>query len=68
MNLAMRRGGFLEVFAREDSSEATEDEFQARPARFYRKRFERLGLAALGSHCWLAPGLRARATALELPG
>ena len=26
------------------------------------------GLAALGSHCWLAPDLRARATALELPG
>lgn len=68
--LAALCGGvaFLEVFVREDSAEGDEEEFQARPARFYRQRFERLGLAALGSHCWLAPGLRTRATALELPG
>ena len=59
---------FLETFAREDRAEGDEHDFQARPARFYRTRFERLGFAALGSHCWLAPALAGTTTALEAPG
>jgi SAM-dependent methyltransferase len=59
---------FLETFAREDSAEGDEHDFQPRPARFYRARLQALGFAALGSHCWLAPALRERAVALELPG
>lgn len=58
---------FLETFTREDGAEGDELEFQSRPARFYRQRFEALGFAPLGSHCWLAPALRASATALETP-
>ncbi len=68
--LAAMCGGvaFLETFTREDGAEGDEHEFQSRPARFYRNRLQALGFAALGSHCWLAPVLRDRATALELPG
>ncbi|MCL1634202.1 class I SAM-dependent methyltransferase [Luteimonas sp. SX5] len=57
---------FLETFAREDAAEGDEDEFQNRPARFYRQRFEALGLRQLGSHCWLSPQLADDATALEI--
>ena len=57
---------FLECFAREDETEGDEDEFQARPAAFYRRRFQALGLRQVGSHCWLAPGLADSAAALEL--
>ena len=56
---------FLETFTREDAAEGDEHEFQSRPARFYRKRFEALGFAMLGSHCWLSPALASSATALE---
>ena len=56
---------FLETFTREDDAEGDEHDFQARPARFYRQRFEKLGLRALGSHCWLSPMLGDDATALE---
>lgn len=67
--LAALCGGiaFLETFAREDGAEGDEHDFKARPARFYRKRFETLGFSALGSHCWLAPTLRGSAAALEVP-
>jgi SAM-dependent methyltransferase len=58
---------FLEVFAREDQAEGDEDEFQPRPAAFYRRRLRALGLRPLGSHCWLPPARAAQATALELP-
>ncbi len=58
---------FLETFAREDQAEGDEDGFLARPARFYRKRFEALGFTQLGSHCWLSPALAGTATALEVP-
>ncbi len=58
---------FIEVFAGEDEAVGDEHEFQSRPARFYQQRLRALGLRPLGSHCWLAPGLAARATALELP-
>lgn len=57
---------FLEVFTREDEAEGDEDEFQNRPAAFYRKRFEALGLRRIGSHCWLSPQLVPDATALEI--
>ena len=56
---------FLETFTGEDAAEGDEHEFQSRPARFYRKRFETLGFAMLGSHCWLSPALASSATALE---
>lgn len=56
---------FLETFTREDEAEGDEHDFHARPAAFYRKRFAAIGLRPLGSHCWLAPGLAADATALE---
>ena len=59
---------FLEAFTREDRAVGDEHDFQQRPAAFYRKRFAALGFAQLGSHCWLSPALRERATALETPG
>ena len=59
---------FIETFTREDDAVGDEHEFQSRPARFYTQRLRALGLQPLGSHCWLSPGLVARATALELPG
>jgi len=68
--LAELTGGiaFLETFAREDAAEGDEHDFQARPARFYRQRFEELGFTQLGSHCWLSPRLRGTSTALETAG
>ena len=57
---------FLETFTREDRAEGDEHEFQSRPARFYRQRFEAAGFSPLGSHCWLSPALRDSATALEV--
>lgn len=57
---------FLETFAREDAAEGDEEEFQNRPATFYRKRFHALGLRQVGSHCWLSPQLTDDATALEI--
>jgi SAM-dependent methyltransferase len=59
---------FLETFTRGDAAEGDEDSFQARPARFYRQRFDALGFTALGSHCWLSPRLQGTATALEVGG
>ncbi|MEP6634344.1 MAG: class I SAM-dependent methyltransferase [Luteimonas sp.] len=57
---------FLETFAHEDDAEGDEHEFKSRPASFYRRRFEAIGLRPLGSHCWLSPALVADATALEI--
>jgi SAM-dependent methyltransferase len=57
---------FLETFAREDRAVGDEHEFQERPASFYRKRFDKAGFAQVGSHLWLSPTLRGRATALEI--
>lgn len=56
---------FLETFTREDDAEGDEDEFRARPAAFYRRRFAALGFRPLGSHCWLSPAIASQATALE---
>ena len=57
---------FLETFTREDQTVGDEEGFQKRPARFYRRRFQAVGLRPLGSHCWLSPALAADATSLEL--
>ncbi len=58
---------FIEVFARSDGAEGDEAEFKQRPAAFYRKRLEALGLRPLGSFCWLSPALIPGVAALELP-
>ncbi|MGY1425443.1 class I SAM-dependent DNA methyltransferase [Lysobacter sp. A289] len=58
---------FLETFTRSDGIDGDTDGFKARPASFYRKRFARIGLQALGSHLWLSPERCADAAALELP-
>lgn len=57
---------FLEVFTREDEAEGDEHDFQNRPAKFYRQRFDALGLRQVGSHCWLSPQLTDDATSLEI--
>lgn len=57
---------FLETFTARDAAEGDEDEFQARSAGFYRRRFEALGFRQLGSHCWLSPRLAGHATELEV--
>ncbi|MFZ5638335.1 MAG: class I SAM-dependent DNA methyltransferase [Pseudomonadota bacterium] len=59
---------FLEVFAREDETEGDDVGFHARPARFYRQRFEAAGFRFVGSHCWLSPTLVEDAAALETGG
>ncbi len=58
---------FLETFTREDGIDGDTHGFKRRPAAFYRQRFAALGLSPLGSHLWLAPGLRDGLAALELP-
>lgn len=58
---------FLETFTREDGIDGDTHGFKRRPAKFYRQRFESLGLSPLGSHLWLPPGLRGGVAALELP-
>src|SRR6478672_7665827 len=59
---------FRETFTREDRAVGDEHDFQQRPAAFYRKRFDAVGFTQAGSHLWLSPALRARATALEIAG
>lgn len=56
---------FLETFAKEDETEGDDVGFHARPARFYRRRFEAAGFRFVGSHCWLSPTLAEDAAALE---
>ena len=65
--LAALCGGvaFLETFTREDRAVGDEDQFQQRPASFYRRRLVDLGFVHLGSHCWLSPALRHQAVSLE---
>ena len=65
--LAALCGGvaFLETFAKEDETEGDDVGFHARPARFYRRRFEAAGFRFVGSHCWLSPALAGDAAALE---
>ena len=59
---------FLETFTRSDGIAGDTAGFHARPAGFYRERFARIGLHPLGSHLWLAPGLRDGLAALESAG
>ncbi|GAB3732081.1 class I SAM-dependent methyltransferase [Luteimonas pelagia] len=59
---------FLETFARGDGAIGDGHGFFARPAAFYRRRFEAVGFRPLGSHCWLSPALAGRVAALEVPG
>lgn len=59
---------FLETFTRVDGIDGDTEGFHARPAKFYRERLGRMGLAPLGSHLWLSPALRDGTAALELPG
>ncbi len=56
---------FLETFTRSDGIAGDTEGFHARPAGFYRERFAGIGLHPLGSHLWLAPGLRDGLAALE---
>ncbi|AKC87408.1 class I SAM-dependent DNA methyltransferase [Pseudoxanthomonas suwonensis] len=56
---------FLEAFTAEDEFEGDTDGFQARPARWYRRRLQAQGFTAVGSHCWLGPALAGSASALE---
>jgi len=58
---------FLETFTRADGVDGDTEGFVSRPASFYRERFARAGLTALGSHLWLSPALSDGAAALELP-
>ncbi len=57
---------FIEIFAKEDDTEGDNIGFQPRPARFYRQRFQALGLRQIGSYCWLSPSLSQDAATLEL--
>jgi hypothetical protein len=57
---------FIEVFSKEDETEGDNVDFQPRPAKFYRQRFDAIGFRFVGSHCWLSPALAEHASALEL--
>lgn len=65
--IAALTGGvaFLETFCAGDDPEGDRDGFLDRPAAFYRKRLQALGMAQVGSHCWLSSGLAPHAAALE---
>ena len=58
---------FIEMFVRGDQAVGDDDGFLQRPAAFYRKRLQAIGLRALGSHCWLSPARVPHAAAMELP-
>lgn len=59
---------YLETYCAEDDIEGDLDGLHRRPADWYRRRFAEAGLGFAGSHCWLAPGLRGDAMALETLG
>ncbi|MBS7456480.1 class I SAM-dependent methyltransferase [Coralloluteibacterium stylophorae] len=56
---------FLEVYGEDDAIDGDMDGFIRRPARFYRRAFERAGFAFCGPHCWLSPARREDAARLE---
>ncbi len=58
---------FLETFTREDETDGDDVGFKARPAKFYRQRFQAQGFVPLGSHLWLSPTLADSTCALERP-
>lgn len=68
--LAELNGGvaWLETFCQGDEPDGDTEGFFARPASFYRRRFKALGMAQVGSHCWLSPNLASDASALDVCG
>jgi SAM-dependent methyltransferase len=50
---------YLETYTRSDEIDGDLESFRRRPAGAYRDAFARVGLVAIGLHCW-APGARAR--------
>lgn len=65
--ISARLGGvaYLEAFTAEDDVVGDLEGFHARPASWYVSAARRLFLTPVGMHCWVAPALAARATALE---
>lgn len=59
---------FLEVFTRSDEIEGDLDGFRRRPPGWYRRAFERAGLAAIGLGFYVPPRVVHDLDALELPG
>jgi len=56
---------YLEAFTFADDLEGDRRGWQKRSAARYRRIFDAAGLTAIGQHCYLAPALAARTTALE---
>jgi len=67
VGLAQLCGGiaFLETFCSEDAFEGDTQGVYLRPARWYRRNFQQVGLTAVGSHCWLGTSLNDASVALE---
>lgn len=57
---------WIETFCRGDDIEGDTEGWLARPPAFYRRLLERAGLRAFGPFAWLAPGLVADRSGLEL--
>lgn len=57
---------YLEVMSAEDEFVGDTDGYLARPARWYRRAFADAGFIGCGNHCYLSPGLRQQAMALEI--
>lgn len=57
---------YIEVLTSEDDVIGDLDAFQFRPAGWYRKAFERVGMKQVGPYCWLSPALEDQAAELEL--
>lgn len=58
---------FLEAFTSSDAIDGDLDGYIARPATWYRRCFEEVGLRPLGGQLWIAPKLAGSLTALEWP-
>ena len=56
---------YLGTFTGEDQFEGDTDGFQPRPSRWYRRRLLAQGFTAVGSQCWLGPGMADAPSALE---
>lgn len=56
---------YIEVLTSEDDVVGDLDAFQFRPAAWYRKAFERVGMNQVGPYCWLSPALQDQAAELE---
>lgn len=56
---------YLELFTAQDEFEGDHEGFIPRKARWYRGRFEAVGLTAVGSHCWLSPVFQGQTASLE---